>query len=271
VRWRFLFHDQHAVSTWEATKALNIGLLFNSFLPSRAGEVPRTFALARSTGHSKLEIAATIVVERLLDLFSVAVVGVVIWPWLPDDRWIDVLCVICTLIVAGVVAGAVATWMLRRSAVSLAEWLFRWVPFVSAERAEEFVASLVRGVRALREPRRLALALALSALVWVMTYLSIVALYPAFDLPVDSASPWLILVVTSLAMTVPSTAGGLGVYEAAVQSALVATGVASGLALSFALVLHAVNLVPISLTGAMAAWSSAVSGSRGRTGAEGSS
>jgi glycosyltransferase 2 family protein len=253
-----LFQDPHAVSTWEAAKALNIGLLFNSFLPSRAGEVPRTFALARSTGQSKLEIAGTIVVERLLDLFSVAVVGVVIWPWLPDEGWINALCVICALIVVGSVAVAVATWLLRRSAVSLAERALRRLPFVSEERAAEFVASLARGVRAVREPRRLVLALSLSALVWVMTYLSIVTLYPAFDIPVSSASPWLIVVVTSLAMTVPSTAGGLGVYEAAVQSALVATGVASGLALSFALTLHAVNLVPIALTGAIAGWASAV-------------
>jgi uncharacterized protein (TIRG00374 family) len=259
VRWRFLFQDPHAVSTWEAAKALNIGLLFNAFLPSRAGEVPRIFALARSTGQSKLEVTGTIVVERLLDLFSVAVIGVVIWPWLPDEGWIDALCVICGLIVAGSVAGAVATWLLRRSAVSLANRVLRAVPFLSAERSAEFVASLVRGVRAVRQPRRLALALALSGLVWLATYLSIVALYPAFDLPVGSASAWLILVVTSLAMTIPSTAGGLGVYEAAVQSALVATGVASGLALSFALALHAVNLVPIAITGAIAAWGSAAS------------
>jgi uncharacterized membrane protein YbhN (UPF0104 family) len=149
-------------------------------------------------------------------------------------------------------------FLLRRSVVPLAARILRRVPFVPAARAEPFVASLVRGLRVVRDPRRLVVALALSALVWVATALSIVALYPAFGLSTTSLSPWLILVAMSLAMTVPSTAGGLGVYEAAVQSSLVATGVATSTALSFAFALHAVNLIPIVLTGSIAAWSNAL-------------
>jgi P-type Mg2+ transporter len=257
VRWRFLFHDPSALSTWEAAKNLNIGLMFNSILPSRAGEVPRLFGLARSTGLSKLEIAATIVVERVLDLLAVAVVALIAWPWLPDRHWINALCLLCAIIVAAIVAAGVAMWVLRRPAVALSTRFLRWAPFVHSGRAAERVEALVRGVRIVKEPRRLLVALALSAVVWAVTGLSILALYPAFDLSVTSSSVWLILVATSLATTVPSTSGGLGVYEAAVQSSLVAAGVATSPALSFALALHAVNLVPVSLTGALAAWNSA--------------
>jgi uncharacterized protein (TIRG00374 family) len=262
VRWRFLFHDPSALSTWDAAKTVNIGLMFNNILPSRAGEVPRMFALARATGISKLEIAATIVVERLLDLFAVAVVALIAWPWLPDASWIDALCVLCTIVVAGMVVAGVSVWLFRRRAVALLERLLRRAPFLASERAADRSASLVRGLRILREPRRLLLALALSAAVWLVTGLSIVALYPAFDLSVTSSSAWLILVATSLATTVPSTSGSLGVYEAAAQSSLVAAGVATSPALSFALVLHAVNLLPVSITGAAAAWDSAVRGRR---------
>jgi uncharacterized protein (TIRG00374 family) len=258
VRWRLLFQNPKSITTWEAAKTLNIGLMFNAVLPSRAGEVPRTFALGHSTGLSKLEIAGTIVVERLLDLLSVAVIGVLIWPWLPREPWLDTLGAICGVIVAGIFVGGGMAFLLRRSVVPLAARILRRVPFVPAARAEPFVASLVRGLRVVRDPRRLVVALALSALVWVATALSIVALYPAFGLSTTSLSPWLILVAMSLAMTVPSTAGGLGVYEAAVQSSLVATGVATSTALSFAFALHAVNLIPIVLTGSIAAWSNAL-------------
>jgi uncharacterized protein (TIRG00374 family) len=257
VRWRFLFHDPGEVSTWEASKTLNIGLMFNSILPSRAGEVPRLFALARTTGLSKLEIGGTILVERVLDLLAVAVVALIAWPWLPDRHWIDALCVVCAFIVGGIVLAGLAIWLLRRPAVALTERFLRWLPFLHSGRAADRAASLVRGVRIVREPRRLLLGLVLSAVVWAVTGLSVLALYPAFDLPATSSSVWLIVVATSLAMTVPSTSGGLGVYEAAVQSSLVAAGVATSPALSFALVLHAVNLVPVSLTGALAAWDSA--------------
>jgi uncharacterized protein (TIRG00374 family) len=254
-RWRFLFDDPNAVSAWEAARALNIGLMFNSILPSRVGEVPRVVALARATGVSKLETGATIVVERALDVVAVAALGVALWPWLPREPWIDAMGVVCAIILTTTIVVGVIAIALRRSAVTLAERLLRRLPFVSAVAAAQIVLSLRRGIRVVRRPRRFALALMLSAVVWSVTGLSILVLYPAFGLPYSSASVWLILVATSLAMTVPSTAGGLGVYEAAVVASLVAFGSPGGIALSFAIVLHAANLLPLVLTGVFAAWS----------------
>ena len=256
VRWRHLFLEQRRVSTWESAKAINVGLLFNNILPSRAGEVPRIFALGHRTGVSKVEIGGTIVVERLLDVFTIAIAALIAWPWLPDAPWVQALCVVCAIIVAGFVACAVAIWILRRRARNLAEAALRHVPFISDERAGTITASLARGVNILSAPRRLALALGLSAVVWIVTVLSVLVLFPTFDLPLSISSAWLIVIATSLALTVPSTSGGLGVYEAAVLASLVAGGVAASTALAFALVLHAVNFLPVSLTGVLAAWGS---------------
>ena len=254
VRWRHLFLEPERVTAWESAKAVNVGLLFNNVLPSRAGEVPRIFALGRRTGISKVEIGATIVVERSLDVLTVAVAALVAWPFLPDDSWIQALCAICALIVAGFVVVAIALVVFRQHARRLAEALLRRLPLVSDERAAAVTDSLARGVHILASPRRLTLALALSVLVWTVATLSVFALFPAFDLPMSGTSAVLIIVATSLALTVPSTSGGLGVYEAAAQSSLIAAGVPAGAALSFALVLHGINFVPICLTGVLASW-----------------
>jgi glycosyltransferase 2 family protein len=254
VRWRYLFLEPENVSTWESAKAINVGLLFNNILPSRAGEVSRIFALARRTGVSKVEIGGTIVVDRLLDLLTISVAALIVWPWLPDAAWVQVLCIICSIIVGGFVATAIAMWVLRQRARLLAEAMLRRLPFVSSERAGSLTASFGRGVHIFANPGRLTLALALSAVVWTITAASALALFPAFDLSLSISSAWLIIVATSLAMTVPSTSGGLGVYEAAVQTSLVAAGTSASTALSFALVLHAINFAPISITGALAAW-----------------
>ena len=163
---------------------------------------------------------------------------------------------VCAIILGGFAVAGVVLWALRRRARDLAEAVLRRVPLVSASRASSVADSLARGARILADPRRLGRALVLSAVVWVVTGLAVLALYPALHLPVSTSSAWLILVATSLAMTVPSTSGALGVYEAAVLSSLVAAGVARSSALSFALVLHAVNFLPVSLTGAVAAWAS---------------
>jgi glycosyltransferase 2 family protein len=254
VRWRHLFVEHERVSTWESAKAVNVGLLFNNILPSRAGEVPRIFALGRRTGISKVEIGGTIVVERCLDVLTVAVAAVLVWPFIPDDSWIQALCVICAVIVAGFVVGTIVLVLFRQRARDLAVGILRRLPFVSDERAEAVTASLSRGVHIVANPRRLALALIFSVLVWTAATLSVVALLPAFEIPVTVSTAVLVIVATSLALTVPATSGGLGVYEAAVQASLVAVGVTASTALSFALVLHAINFLPICLTGALASW-----------------
>jgi glycosyltransferase 2 family protein len=254
VRWRHLFIEHERVSTWESAKAVNVGLLFNNILPSRAGEVPRIFALSRRTGISKVEIGGTIVVERCLDVLVVAVAAVVAWPFLPDDSWIQALCLFCGAIVAGFVVGTIVLVVFRQRARDLALAILRRLPFVSDERAVALTASLSRGVHIVANPRRLAFVLLISALVWVAATLSVFALLPAFDIDLSLSTAILVIVATSLALTVPATSGGLGVYEAAVQASLVALGVTASTALSFALVLHAINFVPICLTGVLASW-----------------
>ena len=254
VRWRHLFLEHARVSTWESAKAVNVGLLFNNILPSRAGEVPRIFALSRRTGISKVEIGGTIVVERCLDVLVIAVAALLAWPFLPDDYWIQALCVFCGAIVAGFVVGTIVLVLFRQRARDLALAIFRRLPLISDERAEAVTASLSRGVHIVANPRRLALALGISVLVWIVATLSVFALLPAFDLELSASSAILIIVATSLALAVPATSGGLGVYEATVQASLVALGVTASTALSFALVLHAIYFVPICLTGVLASW-----------------
>ena len=254
VRWRYLFLEHDRVSTWESAKAVNVGLLFNNILPSRAGEVPRIFALSRRTGISKVEIGGTIFVERCLDVLVIAVAALVAWPFLPDDSWIQALCVVCGAIVAGFVVMTVLLVTFRQRARGVALALLRRLPLVSDERATTLTASLARGVHIVANPRRLAVALSISALVWAAATLSVFALFPAFDIPLSTSSAILVIVATSLALTVPATSGGLGVYEAAVQASLVAVAVSASTALSFALVLHAINFVPICLTGVLASW-----------------
>ena len=45
--------------------------------------LPRLVALRRTVPVSSFEIATTIVVERILDIVSLCLIGVVIWPFLP--------------------------------------------------------------------------------------------------------------------------------------------------------------------------------------------
>jgi uncharacterized membrane protein YbhN (UPF0104 family) len=114
--------------------------------------------------------------------------------------------------------------------------------------------ALAAGSVILLRPKRLAGVLALTVVVWAMGVLAIWVLFPAFDLDVGGSAPWLILVANAFAITLPAGPAGIGVFEASIQAALIAYGVSASTALSYAVVLHAINFLPLILIGAASAW-----------------
>jgi glycosyltransferase 2 family protein len=254
LRWKLLFNEPEQVPIGQSFAALSIGLMFNNLLPSRAGEVPRILALRRTTGLSGFEIGATVVVERILDLFVIALIGAALWPLFPDRAWIRVLGLICVAIVAGFGLLLAVLALLRERLPPLLTRLVGKVPFVSQERAREVIIAVGTGSRVLMRPRRLTAVILLSALLWGVGALSVWVLFPALDLQIGAAAPWLILVASSFAIAVPSGPATVGVYEASVQAALIAYGISPSVGLTYAIVLHAVNFFPIILIGMVCSW-----------------
>jgi uncharacterized protein (TIRG00374 family) len=254
VRWRMLFIKPESLTNAQSFGAVSIGLMFNNLLPSRAGEVPRLLALRRATGISGFEVGMTILVERMLDVFVLALAAVALWPFLPSKGWIHALGLLCAGIVAGCALLVVGLAIFRQPLSKLLVWILRRVPIISEERVQSVRAGVTAGSRILLKPRRLAIAVGLSALLWAVAGLSGWVLFPAFDLNTSGLAPWLLLLANSFALTIPSSSGAIGVYEASIQAALVAFGVSASVALSFALVLHAVNFLPIIVVGGLASW-----------------
>ena len=253
-RWRILFEDPKTVPVGDSFAAINIGLMFGNVLPWRAGEVPRVFALRRTTGLSAFEVGATVLVERLLDTFVLALFGAALWPLFPDEGWIQVLGIVCIGVIVCFLAllAAIAIFRERLSAMVLKG--LRRLPRVPEERAASVQRSLAAGTKILLRPKRLLEALGMTVVVWALGVAAIWLLFPAFGLQVDGSAAWLILVANAFAITLPTGPAGVGVFEASIQAALIAYGVSASEALSYAVVLHAINFLPIIVIGAASSW-----------------
>lgn len=254
LRWPLLFADPRQVPFGASFAAISIGVMFSAVLPWRAGEVPRALALRRAVPVSTFEIATTIVVERLLDVFVLALGGLVLWPLLPDQGWIDVLAGICAAVVfAFAVVLALAALLRERWPVAL-EWLLRRLPLVSDERARRTRAAVEAGSRILVDRRRLVRALGLTVGVWVAIALCALALEPALAIPGGVLGAGLVTVAGTFSIVIPAGPASIGVFEAAAQASVVALGADPSAGLSFALVLHAVLLVPSIVLGLVSTW-----------------
>jgi glycosyltransferase 2 family protein len=250
-RWQLLFEPPRPPFT-HVTSALMIGYLFNSILPARAGELARVLALGSRAELSRTQVLATVVLERAFDVLVLVGLLVVAAPWLPPVDWLTAAVALGAVAGIGLVAAAV---VVRRYGVRAARILLRpvgWLPGVGPERVEAMAESFVTGLVGITVTRVTVSALAVTVLSWFVLAGSIWLLLLGAGFDVTFGMALLTLIATNLVLVLPSSPGALGAFEAAVVVALGAYGVGSSEALSFALVLHALNLLPYLLLGYLA-------------------
>jgi glycosyltransferase 2 family protein len=246
VRWWSLYDPQTRPPLRAITRALLVGYFFNNVLPLRAGEAARIVALNRAAGTSRVESVATSVLERVYDLLALLLLLFALLPWLPDVTWLRAAAVLAAILAAGVAAAIVvlARYGLRPLAVALRP--FRRLPAVAPERIEHGAANLLQGLAGLRHPGIAIPAALWTLLSWIVVGVSAWFLLLGFDLGV-SLSPvagLFVIITINLALALPSPPAAIGVFEGATLIALGAYDVSESRALSYALVLHAVNFLP---------------------------
>jgi uncharacterized membrane protein YbhN (UPF0104 family) len=238
IRWQWLFRGDARPPLTAVTKATLLGLFFNNILPARAGEAARVVALRSYAGVSAAESAATIVVERLFDVFGLFALLLVLSPWLPRVSWLR------------------AAALIALAAIGLALVLVGFAAFVDRRpmRRNRFggiFTSLVDGLAAVRRPGQAAIALGLTLCSWLVLGVAFWFLALSFHFGLSPLAGILVAVGVGLSFLIPAAPAGVGVFEAAGLAAVGAYGIGSSRALAYVLVLHAVNLVPFLIAGAV--------------------
>jgi uncharacterized protein (TIRG00374 family) len=113
--------------------------------------------------------------------------------------------------------------------------------FLSEERLDRTVDEINHGLGGLRHPRIALEAFVWTIAAWMLSALCAYIVSLAFRLQLSFACGVLVVVAVGLGMIVPSSPGAIGVFEAAALIALKPFGISHSVALSYALVLHAVN------------------------------
>ena len=249
LRWQLLFTSATRPSFRPTLEAMLIGYLFNNVLPARAGEAVRIVALKQRARVSLAEATSTVVIERLFDLLSLLVMLFVAVPFLPEITWLR----------AAGVLGAVAAALVLAGAIILAVWRERPLRFVlrplgrfsrfAGEAGEHLPANVLRGLAAIRDVRLAVIGFALTTVSWLVLSLGFWLLMLGFDFGLSPAAGLLVVIAIGVALVLPSPPAAVGVFEGATVIALAAYGVSESEALSYALVLHAVNFFPFIVAG----------------------
>lgn len=249
VRWMALFPPETRPPLGATARALLVGYFFNTILPARAGEAARIVVLNQEAQVSKAQSVGTAVTERLYDVVTLLLLLFVAAPFLPALSWLRtaaVLALVLSLVLLAVVV--ILDRYGTRPVLFVMRPLTRFSG-VSAGRIERLASNLTAGLGALHRPGIAVPAFVLTVVSWLLLAGSFWLALEAFDLGVGAGAALLVLITTNLAMVIPSLPAAIGVFEAATVVALGAYGVDESSALSYAVVLHALNVFPYLVVG----------------------
>ncbi|NDJ61268.1 MAG: flippase-like domain-containing protein [Chloroflexi bacterium] len=259
VRWAVML--RHGLSLRRSFDISNVGYMFNSLLPLRAGEVARVLLAARHDPPIPVfTTASTILLERIIDLLFLFVLLGLTLTALPAPDYIGVSGL--TLAVGAIVGfGALLVFAHRRAwALWLLNTLLRWLPFLRKLPLENYLNRFLDGLSVLTSARSFALMLFWSLLSWMLTAATGYVLLYAFFGQADWAVVLLFIVTSTLfataAAAIAYTPGAIGPYQAGIVLALSLSGFSEpeGAPLAFAVVIHAVNLGIYIIFGMIGLW-----------------
>ena len=258
ARWGHLL-PAHSVKTSTLFKALVVGFTVNNLLPLRMGEVARAYLLSRWCRIPYGATIASLVVERVLDGLSLAVLLLVSLAFLPAPGY---LLIVGVLAAGGFLAGAallaLAAW--RSSALTaLAALVARRLPGHVGAVLERLAESFARSLALVHDPALLARLLGLSLLAWCFELGLFFVLLLAFGLPGSYPLALLVGSAANFATLVPSSPGYVGTFDGVLINVLHdAAGIAAGQAAAYDVVVHATLFLPVVLVGTLVLWRSHV-------------
>ncbi len=260
IRWMLILRPVAKVRLSSALLATAVGYAAITLLPARMGDIIRPVILAKRDRFPVSAGLASILTERVFDLWTVVLFFLVflIWPPTMADLDAGAEANLHLLRISGYGVGivlAIGTLMLLglfryqdRFVETLSKPIERFAPSWR-EPFTNFLNHFLDGLRVLQRPRDLVVTATASFVLWYVIFWQVKVTLLAFHLDFPLRVAFLLVTLAVLGLAIP-TPGGVGGFHKATQVGLTTFfGVELNLATAIAIVYHAICFVPITVIG----------------------
>jgi glycosyltransferase 2 family protein len=234
IRWRILFPPERDITVKRLFGIVNIGYLFNNVLPAKAGEVVRAYLVGRIVSGGIGQSASTLLIERLMDVLSVAVLLLVLLPFVALPAWVTRGGI---LFGGAALGGTAALIVLSRYGERGLDFVWRFagrLPLVGHPKVWGMLSSLLAGFRVLTVGRLLAGVAFWSGAIWLGYWTLNYIFMATFRLDLPPVAAAVVLCATGFSMVVPSSPGAIGPFQYAAVLALSVFGLDESTASAYA-------------------------------------
>lgn len=250
LRWQFLLRAIRLIPLLPLTGIVAVGYMGNNVYPLRAGEALRIYLLRRNYAVPAARSTTTVVVERVFDglvMLTFIVVSLLLIDIQSEDiRRVATLAAFVFLPALVVFFLLAARPNLLRSLLAL---MSRLLPGRLGDLAVSLGEEIIHGIEGLRSPSNLAGAVISSYVTWGIEASVYWMVMFAFGLELGYPAALLVVGTVNLAGLIPASPGQLGVYEFFASTVMIAAGVSRDTALAYAIVVHVVIWLPVTLVG----------------------
>lgn len=269
-RWSYIVNPVTPVSFWHLFSATQIGFLGNFVLPARIGEIIRALTLSRSQHIPFPKTVAFVALDRLTDLFGLVAVFLITLVtfhptrdiYLPEEfqnlyagpisrDMIRGTVIVLTLALLAGVTLLVVLFAKKNFFLGLSDAILGRISKRLADFAHGLFEHFAEGMQVLTSLGNLAKATGVSLLLWGTFALSQVAIYTAFNVQAPWYTPFVVLSLLSVFISIPGPPGFIGPFHAGVVGGLILAvpDVNVNAARAIAIFAHLYNLIPIVIIG----------------------
>lgn len=253
-RWKYVTNPIKKIGIPSLFSGVAIGYMANNLLPARLGEFLRAYMMGKKEGISKSSTLATIVVERIFDGFSLLFFLTVLSfssdlpSWTRDAGILGALFFILLSVFLFFLAAK------KSSGVKLIEKVIGIFSSKMAYKSGHLLDGFLTGLRVVQHKKNMVIIFFYSILVWLVEALTYYVISLSFNIDLPVYVFIITVVIVNLGILIPSAPGYIGSFEFFTISSLAIFSIENSTALSYAIILHAVLFLPITLVGLYYFW-----------------
>jgi uncharacterized protein (TIRG00374 family) len=248
ARWKMvLFSVKKEARIYKAFAAILVGVVGNILLPFRLGDGARVYYISKAERISLSDSISSVIIDRVVDIvFFFLLVTVSAFFFSFPSFVTKSITVVSSALIFGSIGLVSSIKIIRLRSLTVESNLISRV----SKSLDRFMATL----SLLYRSRRLLPIGLLSALTWMLKLSMIHIMFKAFHISMPFIAGIVVLVFVNLGIALANMPANIGGFELSVLAAFKFFSQDPELALSYALTLHLIEVVPIMLLGMIVVW-----------------
>jgi len=248
-RWGVMLQPMEKIDQLSLFSVTSVGFLAIASIPARIGELARPYLISKRSSIKMSSAIGTILVERVLDSFTVLAMAVIVLFYTDLPQWMIKSSIIFFLLAVVMFCFIIFLILRRDTALKLINKILGRLPGRFAHKIDELIHHFIDGFQIITNVKLLLYLFFLSALIWLVDVAAIYMLLESFGFGLPVMASFILMIILIIGIALPAGPGYIGNWHFACILALSLFDLAKSETLSFAVVYHFLSMVIVVVLG----------------------